>query len=425
MFILFIILLLALLLIRTPVAFALSIAGILGMLFFLDGMAIFTQIPVIAYKTLDDFVIAAIPLYILMSSILLQGRVGTELFDLGNKWLGHTKGGLGMATILSCAVFASISGSSVATAVTIGAIAIPAMLQHNYSRENTLGAVAAGGTLGILIPPSIPMILFGAITGESVGKLFLSGIIPGLLLAILFAAYMTWNARHMPVQESISWSERFQALKGSIWSLLLPIIIIGGIYSGLFTPTEAAAVGTLYSLFITFCIYKTLRISDMPSILINTVKTTAMIFSLMIGAMLFGYVLTVLQVPQALLSYITEAELNRWIVFLGVNILLFILGCFLETVSILLITLPILYPLMKHLGFDLIWFNVMLLLNMELALITPPIGMNLFIIQGISPDSKFQQIITGVIPFIAIILLEMIVIAIFPQIATWLPTILR
>ncbi len=408
-----------------PVAFTLIFAGILGMLLFLGGPASFTHIPVIAYKTLDDFVLVAVPLYILMSHILLQGKVGNGLFELGSKWLGHLPGGLGVATIFACAIFAAISGSSVATAVTIGAMAIPEMLHRGYERTTVLGAVAAGGTLGILLPPSIPMILFGSITGESVGKLFLSGILPGALLTLLFILYLVFRCRHMKRQQPASWTERFQVLGKNFWGLMLPVLVVGGIYTGLFTPTEAAAVGTLYSLFITFIIYRTVSFSDLPNIFIETVKTTSMIFAIMIGAMLFGFILTALQAPQALIALVTESEVNRWIIFLGINVVLLLLGCVLETVSIILITLPMLFPIVKQLGFDLIWFNVVMLINMELALITPPIGMNLFVIKGISPDSRMQQIIAGSIPFAILMVLEILLLYFVPQLSTWLPSVLQ
>ena len=421
----FTVLIIFLLLIGMPVAFALSLAGVLGMACFLGGAASFTQIPVIAYKTLDDFVLTAVPLYILMSQILLKGKVGNDLFELGSKWLGHLPGGLGVATVFACAIFAAISGSSVATAVTIGAMAIPEMLRRGYERKAVLGTVAAGGTLGILIPPSIPMILYGSITGESVGKLFLSGIVPGVLLTLLFIVYVVFQSRHMPTQLPASWPERFRVLRETVWGLLLPVIVVGGIYSGLFTPTEAAAVGTVYSLIITFFVYRSVTLADMPEILVETVKTTSMIFAIMIGAMLFGFILTVLQVPQALMHIVTNAGMNRWFVFIGINIVLLILGCVLETVSIILITLPMIYPIVKHLGFDLIWFNVIMLINMELALITPPIGMNLFVIKGISPDSKIQQIIQGSIPFALIMAAEVVLLCFVPDIATWLPSVLQ
>ena len=425
MILLFTIFILCLMLAGMPVAFALMLAGILGMLAFLGGPAAFTQIPVIAYKTLDDFVLVAVPLYILMSQILLKGKVGNGLFELGSKWLGHLPGGLGVATIFACAIFAAISGSSVATAVTIGAMAIPEMLRRGYARTTVYGAVAAGGTLGILIPPSIPMILYGSITDESVGALFLSGIVPGVLLTVLFILYLVFACRKMKRHAPASWAERGRVLRENVWGLLLPVLVVGGIYTGLFTPTEAAAVGTVYSLVITGVVYRSLHLRDMGEILTETVKTTSMIFAIMIGAMLFGFILTVLQAPQALMALVTEAQVNRWLIFIGINLVLLALGCVLETVSIILITLPMLYPVVKALGFDLIWFNVVMLINMELALITPPVGMNLFVIKGISPDSTIQEIIRGSMPFAALMAVEIALLAFAPGIATWLPAALR
>lgn len=413
-----------LLVIGMPVAFTLSVAGILGIIQFVD-VSFLSQVPVIAYKTLDSYVLTSVPLYILMSQIMLTGRVGSGLFELGSKWMGHLPGGLGIATIFACAIFAAISGSSVATAVTIGAMAIPEMLKRGYDRKLVVGSVAAGGTLGILIPPSIPMILYGTITDESVGKLFMSGVVPGALLTVLFICYIVFASWDKPREPRSSHAEKMKSLRENIWGLFLPVIIIGGIYTGIFTPTEAAAVGTVYALAITFFVYRSVTIQDMPAILRATIKTSCMIFSIMIGAMLFGYILTILQVPQALMRLVTECDLNRWIVMLGINIMLLILGCVLETVSIILITLPMLYPIIKALGFDPIWFNVVLLINMELALITPPVGMNLFVIKGISEDSSIQDIIAGAAPFAAIMVFEILLLCFVPEIATWLPSVLK
>lgn len=413
-----------LLVIGMPVAFTLSVAGILGIIQFVD-VSFLSQVPVIAYKTLDSYVLTSVPLYILMSQIMLTGRVGSGLFELGSKWMGHLPGGLGIATIFACAIFAAISGSSVATAVTIGAMAIPEMLKRGYDRKLIVGSVAAGGTLGILIPPSIPMILYGTITDESVGKLFMSGVVPGALLTVLFICYIVFASWDKPREPRSSHAEKMKSLRENIWGLFLPVIIIGGIYTGIFTPTEAAAVGTVYALAITFFVYRSVTIQDMPAILRATIKTSCMIFSIMIGAMLFGYILTILQVPQALMRLVTEGDLNRWIVMLGINIMLLILGCVLETVSIILITLPMLYPIIKALGFDPIWFNVVLLINMELALITPPVGMNLFVIKGISEDSSIQDIIAGAAPFAAIMVFEILLLCFVPEIATWLPSVLK
>lgn len=413
-----------LLVIGMPVAFTLSVAGILGIIQFVD-VSFLSQVPVIAYKTLDSYVLTSVPLYILMSQIMLTGRVGSGLFELGSKWMGHLPGGLGIATIFACAIFAAISGSSVATAVTIGAMAIPEMLKRGYDRKLVVGSVAAGGTLGILIPPSIPMILYGTISDESVGKLFMSGVVPGALLTVLFICYIVFASWDKPREPRSSHAEKMKSLRENIWGLFLPVIIIGGIYTGIFTPTEAAAVGTVYALAITFFVYRSVTIQDMPAILRATIKTSCMIFSIMIGAMLFGYILTILQVPQALMRLVTEGDLNRWIVMLGINIMLLILGCVLETVSIILITLPMLYPIIKALGFDPIWFNVVLLINMELALITPPVGMNLFVIKGISEDSSIQDIIAGAAPFAAIMVFEILLLCFVPEIATWLPSVLK
>lgn len=418
-------LLLLLLVMGLPVAFSLGMAGVAGMLLFMGGDGALAQLPIIGYKSLDDFVLTAVPLYILMSQILLTGKVGNDLFELANKWLRHLPGGLGIATVMACAVFAAITGSSVACAVTIGAIAIPEMLARGYERSLVLGAVAAGGTLGILIPPSIPMILYGAITDESIGKLFMSGVVPGAILTVLFIMIVVYRSRNLPREVAASWDERVSALKKSFWGLLLPVIVVGGIYTGIFTPTEAAGIGTVYSLIITFGIYRTLSLKDMPEILEDTIKTTCMIFAIMIGASLFGFVLTILDAPQALTNFVVDMQTNRWVIFVAINILLLFLGCILESVSIIFITLPILFPLIVRLGFDPIWFNVVMLINLELALITPPVGMNLFVLQGISPDSKMTQIIKGVIPFGAVMALEILLLCFFPEIATWLPSVVK
>ncbi|MBO5167800.1 MAG: TRAP transporter large permease [Phascolarctobacterium sp.] len=421
----FTLLLLILLASGLPVAFSLGLGGVAGMILFMGGDGALAQLPIIGYKSLDDFVLTAVPMYILMSQILLTGKVGNDLFELANKWLRHLPGGLGIATVMACAVFAAITGSSVACAVTIGAIAIPEMLARGYDRPLVLGAVAAGGTLGILIPPSIPMILYGAITDESIGKLFMSGVVPGVIMTLMFTAIVVYRSRNLQREAAATWDERISALKKSIWGLFLPIIVVGGIYTGIFTPTEAAGIGTVYSLFITFCVYRTLSFKDMPGILNDTIKTTCMIFAIMIGASLFGFVLTILDAPQALTNYVAGLETSRWVVFIAINCLLLFLGCILESVSIIFITLPILFPLIVSLGFDPIWFNVVMLLNLELALITPPVGMNLFVLQGISPDSKMTDIVKGVIPFGLAMFVLIFILCLFPELATWLPTVVK
>ena len=417
--------LLLLLFMGLPVAFSLGLTGMAGFTVMMGPQAL-AQIPIIAYKTLDDFVLSSIPLYILLSQILLTGKVGNDLYEVAGKWVRHLPAGLGVATVLACAAFAAISGSSVATAVTIGMVAIPEMVSRGYPKELVLGLVAGGGTLGILIPPSIPMILFGAITGDSVGALFMAGVLPGLLLTGLFILYVIlFVAKKVPAQPPASWDERFAALRHSSWGLFLPVLIIGGIYSGIFTPTEAAAVGTIYSLFITFFVYRTLSMRDLPGILVETAKSNAMVLAIVVGAMLYGFVLTIMQIPQHLTEIVTGMDVNRWIIFLAINVLLLFLGCILESISIILITVPLLYPLILKLGFDPIWFAVILVINLELALITPPVGMNLFVIQGISPGTKMTEILRGVLPFALLMVLTLVIVAWQPWLATWLPDYLK
>ena len=417
--------LLLLLLIGFPVAFSLGMIGMVGFTS-LMGQQGLIQMPLIAYKTLDEFILSSVPLYILLSQILLAGKVGNDLYEVASKWVRHLPAGLGVATVLACGAFAAISGSSVATAVTIGMVAIPEMVSRGYPKKLVLGLVAGGGTLGILIPPSIPMILYGAITGESVGALFIAGIAPGIILTGLFILYvMVFVSRLVPPQPPAAWGERMTALRHSSWGLFLPLMIIGGIYSGIFTPTEAAAVGTIYSLFITFFIYKTLTLRDLPAILIDTAKSNAMVMAIVVGAMQYGFILTILQIPQQLTEIVTNLEVNRWVIMLAINVLLLFLGCILETVSIILITVPLLYPLILKLGFDPIWFAVILVINLELALITPPVGMNLFVIQGISPGTKMTEILRGVIPFALLMVLTIAIVAWQPGIATWLPEYLK
>ena len=253
----------------------------------------------------------------------------------------------------------------------------------------------------------------------------MSGVLPGVLMTLMFTGIVVMRSRHLEREAAATWAERMDELKKSFWGLLLPVIVVGGIYSGIFTPTEAAAIGTVYSIIITMLIYRTLTPFDMPKILKDTVKTTCMIFAIMIGANLFGFVLTILEAPQALTESVVGITNNKWFVFLAINILLLFLGTILESVSIIFIALPIIFPLICSVGFDPIWFNVVMLLNLELALITPPVGMNLFVLKGISPDSSMTDIVKGVIPFGLAMALEILILCFFPEIATWLPSVVK
>ncbi|MFM1652035.1 TRAP transporter large permease [Brevibacillus sp. B_LB10_24] len=408
-----------LLLIGLPVAFALSFIAAIGLYLFNGGALGLSQIPIIAYKSLDDFTMSALPMYVLMSQVLLYSGVGKELYDMASKWFRHLPGGLAIATLTCCAIFSAISGSSVATAVTIGMVAIPEMTARGYDKKSVLGMMAAGGTLGILIPPSVPMIIYGSVTGESVGKLFIAGVIPGLLLLLLFMVFASWKTRHIK-EAPATWGERLQATRKAIWGLLMPVIIIGGIYTGIFTPTEAAAVGVVVSFLIAGLVYRSLSLENMKKIILSTVKTNAMILFIIVGAMLFGFILTSLQIPQKLTELATAWPVSKWVIFVLINIVLLILGCFLETVSILVITLPILYPIITALGFDPIWFAIIMVVNMELALITPPVGLNLFVLKGVDPSSSISTIVKGSMPYVVIMILFIVLLSIAPGLVTFL-----
>lgn len=407
-----------LLLIGLPVAFALGLLAVLGLFFFDGGLLAFQAVPIISYSALDDFTLTALPMYILMSQVLVISGVGRDLFEMASRWFRHLPGGLAITTVFVCTIFSAISGSSVATAVTVGSIALPEMIQRGYKRRYVLGLLAAGGTLGILIPPSIPMIIYGSVTGESVGKLFIAGVVPGIVLTLAFMVLSSYQMRHIK-DEPATWKERWEGSKQAVWGLILPVIIIGGIYSGIFTPTEAAAVGVVISFAIAIFVYKNINLDTLKEMMLATVKTSAMILFIMIGAKLLGYILTMLEIPQAITQLALSVDVSKWVIFIFINILLLILGMFLETVSILVITLPILYPIIIGLGFDPIWFAVIMVVNMELALISPPVGLNLFVLKGLDKKNTISEIVKGVIPYALIMIVFIIVLSFVPEIATY------
>jgi len=353
--------------------------------------------------------------------------VGDDLFEVMNVWVRHLPGGLAIATILACAFFAAISGSGAATAATIGMVAYPAMIERGYQKRFILGLLACGGTLGILIPPSIPLIVFGAVTEESIGRLFIAGIIPGLVLTailIVYAVYRSKRGGYVPM-EAASWPERFRVTRRNLWGIALPFLILGGIYTGVFTPTEAAAVGLTYSLFITLFIYRTLGPRDLPDICLKAVGTSCMIALIISGALLFGRVLTLIEIPQRLTALIIDWKLSALMFVLAMNILMLFLGCILETVSIILLTVPLVAPILAALNIDPIWYAIVLTVNMEMALVTPPVGMNLYVINGLSDDIHMSEVIRGVAPFIVILAAFLLLTMLFPPMSTWLPSMMK
>lgn len=404
-----------------PVAFSLGISGF-GVMWLLQGYGALHALPIIVYESLNSFTLIAIPLFILMANILITSRVSQDLYQFVKDWFGNFSGGIAITTVMFCAGFSAISGSSVATAATIGSLSLPEMLKAGYDRKFAFGIVAAGGTIGILIPPSLFMILYGSLTDVSVGKLFIAGILPGLLMSSLFIVYAAVWSRLKGYRSSgpVPMRQRLESLKKGFWGLLLPPIVLGGIYTGIFTPTEAAAVGVVYSFFIALVI-KRIGISDYIEIVRQTVKTTTMIFFIIIGALIFGHVVTMLQVPQQVIEYLGAAGISPLVFIILIGIIFIFMGDFLEVVSITLITLPLIYPILLEMEIDPIWFAVIMCINMEFALITPPVGLNLFIIQGIVPDAKLGEVFWGTMPFIVLMLLTLALVIAVPSLSTWLP----
>ncbi len=407
-----------------PVAFSLGATSVLLVgLFDLPVKLIANTM----FTSLDSFVVIAIPLFVLMSRVLLDGKVGDDLFEVMNVWVRHLPGGLAIATILACAFFAAISGSGAATAATIGMVAYPAMIGRGYQKRFILGLLACGGTLGILIPPSIPLIIFGAVTEESIGKLFIAGVVPGLVLTAILIVYAVYRSRrggYVPMQAA-TWQERFRVTRRNLWGIALPFLILGGIYTGAFTPTEAAAVGLTYSLLITLFIYRTLRLRDLPEICLKAVGTSCMIALIISGALLFGRVLTLVEIPQKLTALIIDWKLSAFMFVLAMNILMLFLGCILETVSIILLTVPLVAPILDALKIDPIWYAIVLTVNMEMALVTPPVGMNLYVINGLSDDIHMSEVIRGVAPFIVILGAFLLLTMLFPTMSTWMPSMMK
>ncbi len=421
---------LLLLLLGLPVAFTLAIIGG-GILFFeISPQMANLQIPQVMYKSLDNSVLVALPLFIISGQVILQSGIGQRIFNAADKWLRHLPGGLAIATILSCAFFAAISGSSVATVVTLGVVASAEMIKYGYPKQLAYGVIAAAGTLGILIPPSGPLILYGVITDQSISDLFIAGIIPGILLTVFFIFYVIISyGKKLEPQKPASWEERKNSIKEVVWVFSLPVVIIGGIYSGLLTVNEAAAVALVISLILGIFVYKTINLRNLMEILKLSAANSGMIMLIVASALLFGFAITIIELPQVINELLTGLEVNKWVIFIIIFIIYAILGMFLEVASVILITIPVLFPIMATLGFDPIWFGIVSVLSFEMAIITPPVGLNLFVMMGISERQgnpmDVLQMSKASLPYIIIIILTIILFSFFPEIITWLPQALK
>ncbi len=378
----------------------------------------------LVFGKLNTYLLVAIPLFTLMAHFMIRGKVVDDLFGAAHTLLRHLPGGMGVATVAACTVFAAISGSSVATALTIGSAAIPLMIRYGYSPRVAYGVVGAGGTLGILIPPSGPMVLFGVVSDTSIGALFMAGVVPGLMLAVLFAAYCMTSAKlaknPVATEPRATMPEVLAALRRSFWSLTLPTLVLGGMYFGVFTATEAAAAGALGALLIAMFVYRNFTLADLWHSAIDAARNSAMLFLILAAAALLGNALTKLRIPNQMVDLVAQHGVTQIGFLLAVMLLVLVLGMFLETISIILITTPVVLPVLAALKIDPIWYGILLTINLELALITPPVGMNLFAIKAIT-RAPIREIIAGVTPYVLLLLGGIALVLFVPSIALWLP----
>lgn len=404
--------------IRVPIAISLGVSSIVALYFSYYNL---NTVPHDMFSSLDNVVLMAIPGFVYAGTIMGTGGISRYLIEAMKAWVGHTRGGLSVVTILSCMIFAAISGSSPATAAAIGAIMIPGMVEAGYGKNYAMGLVAASGTLGILIPPSIPLILYGAISETSVAKLFMASMIPGIMMGgvLITVAIIYAKLKGHGGLEKQGWTERWQKTKKAVWGLLLPVIILGGIYGGAVTPTEASLVAVVYGLFISIFVYREMNFKVFIQATRQAVNISAMIFLIITGALIFAKFLTIQQIPQGFSNWIGHISPNKWVFLVGANIMFIIMGMFMEAVAILLITLPILLPVIKIFGIDVIHFAVIMTINMELAMITPPVGLNLFVVSGVAGEDV-TKVLKGVIPFYLFLLLGLIIVMLFPSLSLFI-----
>lgn len=411
----------------TPVFAALGISGVLGIVLLEDVFFVLNRLKTFTYSHSADYLLTVIPLFIVMGAFAHHAGIGERLFGLCRKWVGHLPGGLAMASILTCAGFAATSGSSVATAATVGSVAIPEMKKAGYDPSLSAGAVAAGGVLGVLIPPSVLLVFYAALTEVSAGKMLIAGFIPGLLSTVVFIIGIWFIAkskkRTVALTPRVGWLERIISIKDAWQVIVLFLIVLGGIYSGYMTPTEAAAVGA-FSAFV-MLVFKPNKHGRLKQMFIDScrssITTTVMILFTMIGAGVFSYFLSLAQIPQLLSAFVAGSNVSPTVIVILFLVIYFPLGMFLDAFSMLVITLPIMFPTIKALGFDPIWFGILAVKMCEIGLITPPVGLNVYVIAGIDRETPLTRIFRGAWWFVIMEVITIVILFSFPWIVTWLP----
>jgi tripartite ATP-independent transporter DctM subunit len=418
-----------------PIAFALGLSALGFMAAFMSAPMIHSVAETI-YSELDNFTLLTIPLFVLMGAAIGKTRAGADVYNSLNSWMHKIPGGLGLANVFACAVFAAMCGSSPATCSAIGSSGIPQLVKRGYSEGLATGLIAAGGTLGILIPPSITLILYGLASEQSIGRLFMAGIGPGLLLVFLFAFWVMFKysmerktafaavggARHAIMEDDhFTWRDRLGSLPRLLPFLILIAVIMIALYGGWATPSEVAGIGAAGAVIMVVLLYQCWRPDDVKAILSGTVRESTMIMMIIATSALFTFVMSYLGVTQQTAMWLVGLGLSKWAFFIGVNIFIVVLGFFLPPVAIILMITPIILPSLKAMGIDLIWFGIVMTILMEMGLIHPPVGLNLFVINGIAPDIKLKAIIWGTMPFIGLMVLGILILCLIPDIAMWLP----
>jgi len=409
-----------------PIAFALGATALIFMLW-TDGFSAVLYMADTVFSGLEDFTLASIPMFIIMGAAVASSRAGSDLYEALNRWLYKVPGSLVISNIGACALFSALTGSSPATCAAIGKMGIPEMRRRGYAADLATGSIAAGGTLGILIPPSVTMILYGIASETSIGRLFIAGILPGLMLTGLFIAwalFLSWRrgTTKLNVDVSFTWAQRLELLPRLLPLIAVIIGVIYALYGGIATPSEAAGVGAALCLIMVIVIYRMWHWSDVWGIVRDAMRESGMLLLIIGMSVLFSYAMSSSLVTQSIAEAIAEMHVNRWVLLALINVLLLVLGCFLPPAAIILMTTPIILPVITAAGFDPIWFGVVLTINMELGLITPPVGLNLFVINGITPDVSLTTILRGAFPFMMCMVLSIVLLCFFPEIATWLPT---
>jgi len=413
-----------LMLLRVPVGMAMGLVGVCGYSYIAGSGPALKLIGQTSMRTVTDYTFGVIPMFMLMGAFVSVSGVSRELFRAANAFIGHLRGGLGMATVIACGGFAAICGSSVATAATFSSVAYPEMRRFGYPQSFSTGVIAAGGTLGAMLPPSTVLAVYAILTQQDIGKLFMAGIIPGLLAMAMYVMTIFIIVKvkpdWLPRGPATTWTERFVGLK-DVWApLLLFVFVIGGLYGGFFTPTEAGGVGASGA-FLLGVLRGKLDRAGILEALLSATRTAAAVFTVLIGALIFGYFLTITQTPQKLTGFLTELGLGPYGVLASIMLMYLVLGCLMDAMAMIILTVPIIFPVIVQLGFDPIWFGIIIVMTVELGLIHPPVGMNVFVIKSVVHDVSFMTIFKGVIPFVLTDILRLIILIAFPMIALWLP----